>query len=187
MDADKILVLDNGELVGNGTHEQLLERSEVYQKFIFPKVVICIKKVGKNMRNFQGQLLIKVDETRQRWGKLKCSRNCNADMELYGLPKSCSYVCYISSRCYYFTWIIRSLFYGGHYRSIYCTERFKWYSKNVCMLLIAIYGVTVLLTWLQTFVMINVALKQFKKYDKIFLRKSKRFLYGSLMCVPKVI
>ncbi|PFA61934.1 ABC transporter ATP-binding protein [Bacillus cereus] len=32
MDADKILVLDNGELVGNGTHEQLLERSEVYQE-----------------------------------------------------------------------------------------------------------------------------------------------------------
>ncbi|MEB9726699.1 ABC transporter ATP-binding protein, partial [Bacillus cereus] len=32
MDADKILVLDNGELVGNGTHEQLLERSEIYQE-----------------------------------------------------------------------------------------------------------------------------------------------------------
>ncbi|WP_095021821.1 ABC transporter ATP-binding protein [Bacillus thuringiensis] len=32
MDADKILVLDNGELVGNGTHEQLLEQSEVYQE-----------------------------------------------------------------------------------------------------------------------------------------------------------
>ena len=60
-------------------------------------------------------------------------------------------------------------------------------TARMCMLLIAIYGVTVLLTWLQTFVMINVALKQFKKYDKIFLRKSKRFLYGSLMCVPKVI
>ena len=60
-------------------------------------------------------------------------------------------------------------------------------TARMCMLLIAIYGVTVLLTWLQTFVMINVALKQFKKYDKIFLRKSKRFLYGSLMCVLKVI
>lgn len=60
-------------------------------------------------------------------------------------------------------------------------------TARMCMLLIAIYGVTVLLTWLQTFVMINVALKTIQKYDKIFLRKSKRFLYGSLMCVPKVI
>ncbi|MDZ3952319.1 ABC transporter ATP-binding protein [Bacillus thuringiensis] len=32
IDADKILVLDNGELVGNGTHETLLETCEVYQE-----------------------------------------------------------------------------------------------------------------------------------------------------------
>ena len=38
----------------------------------------------------------------------------------------------------------------------------------MCMLLIAIYGVTVLLTWLQTFVMINVALKQFKNTTRYF-------------------
>lgn len=32
IDADKILVLDNGELVGNGTHEDLLATCEVYQE-----------------------------------------------------------------------------------------------------------------------------------------------------------
>ncbi|KFM98912.1 ABC transporter ATP-binding protein [Bacillus clarus] len=32
IDADKILVLDNGELVGNGTHEALLVTCEVYQE-----------------------------------------------------------------------------------------------------------------------------------------------------------
>ena len=127
-----------------------------------------------------------MDETHRRWEKLKCPRNCNADMELYGLSKSRSNVCYISSRCYYFTWIIRSLFYGSHYDQ-YIVPKDLSGTARMCMLLIAIYGVTVLLTWLQTFVMINVALKQFKKYDKIFLRKSKRFLYGSLMCVLKVI
>ena len=31
-DADKIIVLDNGEIVGVGTHEELLETSEVYQQ-----------------------------------------------------------------------------------------------------------------------------------------------------------
>ncbi|HDR8072422.1 TPA: ABC transporter ATP-binding protein [Bacillus cereus] len=32
IDADKILVLDNGDLVGNGTHEGLLETCEVYKE-----------------------------------------------------------------------------------------------------------------------------------------------------------
>lgn len=32
IDADKILVLNNGELVGNGTHEDLLATCEVYQE-----------------------------------------------------------------------------------------------------------------------------------------------------------
>ena len=41
-------------------------------------------------------------------------------------------------------------------------------TARMCMLLIAIYGVTVLLTWLQTFVMINVALKQFKNTTRYF-------------------
>ena len=71
MDADKILVLDNGELVGNGTHEQLLERSEVYQEIYLPKVVICIKKVGKNMRNFQGQFANKGGRNTPKMGKAK--------------------------------------------------------------------------------------------------------------------
>ncbi|WP_100618193.1 ABC transporter ATP-binding protein [Bacillus cereus] len=35
IDADKILVLDNGKLVGNGTHEDLLATCEVYQDIYF--------------------------------------------------------------------------------------------------------------------------------------------------------
>ncbi|WP_336652814.1 MULTISPECIES: ABC transporter ATP-binding protein [unclassified Leucobacter] len=33
-DADQILVIENGEIVGRGTHEQLLESSEVYQEIV---------------------------------------------------------------------------------------------------------------------------------------------------------
>ena len=32
MHCDQILVLDNGELVGVGTHEELLKNCEVYQE-----------------------------------------------------------------------------------------------------------------------------------------------------------
>ena len=41
-DADEILVLDDGELVGMGTHEQLLDTCAVYQEIYhsqFPKEV----------------------------------------------------------------------------------------------------------------------------------------------------
>jgi ABC-type multidrug transport system fused ATPase/permease subunit len=40
--ADRILVLDNGNLVGNGTHQSLLQDCEVYQEIYysqFPKEV----------------------------------------------------------------------------------------------------------------------------------------------------
>ena len=41
-------------------------------------------------------------------------------------------------------------------------------TARMCLLLIAIYGVTVLLTWLQTFVMVNVALKRYKNKTRYF-------------------
>lgn len=34
MDADRILVLENGRLVGNGTHEKLLETCEIYREIV---------------------------------------------------------------------------------------------------------------------------------------------------------
>jgi ATP-binding cassette subfamily B protein len=34
MDADQILVLDDGRIVGQGTHEQLLETSETYSEIV---------------------------------------------------------------------------------------------------------------------------------------------------------
>ncbi|EEL23017.1 Multidrug resistance ABC transporter, ATP-binding and permease component [Bacillus cereus Rock1-3] len=44
-------------------------------------------------------------------------------------------------------------------------------TARMCMLLIAIYGVTVLLTWLQTYVMINVALKTIQKIRQDIFEK----------------
>lgn len=34
MDADNILVLDNGEIVGQGTHRDLLEKCKVYREIV---------------------------------------------------------------------------------------------------------------------------------------------------------
>jgi len=47
IDADKILVLDNGELVGDGTHEELLEQCEVYKEIYLSQGVNLYKKGGK--------------------------------------------------------------------------------------------------------------------------------------------
>ena len=32
--ADKILVIDNGEIVQNGTHDELMKQDNIYRKFI---------------------------------------------------------------------------------------------------------------------------------------------------------
>lgn len=42
MNADQILVLENGEIVGQGTHEALLKDCEVYQD-------IYISQMGKGV------------------------------------------------------------------------------------------------------------------------------------------
>jgi ATP-binding cassette subfamily B protein len=34
MDADEILVIDNGEIVDRGTHDSLLKSSEIYQEIV---------------------------------------------------------------------------------------------------------------------------------------------------------
>ncbi|PEJ63117.1 ABC transporter ATP-binding protein [Bacillus wiedmannii] len=44
-------------------------------------------------------------------------------------------------------------------------------TARMCLLLIAIYGVTVLVTWLQTFVMVNVALKTIQKIRQDIFEK----------------
>lgn len=48
-------------------------------------------------------------------------------------------------------------------------------TARMCLLLIAIYGVTVLLTWLQTFVMVNVALKTIQKIRQDIFEKIQTF------------
>jgi ATP-binding cassette subfamily B protein len=47
MDADQIIVLDNGEIVGQGTHESLLAGCRVYQE-------IYHSQIGKEMRTYEG-------------------------------------------------------------------------------------------------------------------------------------
>ena len=38
MDADQILVLDKGKVVGQGTHEELLANNEVYQEIAYSQL-----------------------------------------------------------------------------------------------------------------------------------------------------
>ncbi|PDZ65625.1 multidrug ABC transporter ATP-binding protein [Bacillus cereus] len=47
IDADKILVLDNGDLVGDGTHKELLEQCEVYQEIYLSQGGNLNKEGGK--------------------------------------------------------------------------------------------------------------------------------------------
>ncbi len=39
MDADKILVLDNGRIVGEGTHESLLRTCDFYREYISSQLI----------------------------------------------------------------------------------------------------------------------------------------------------
>jgi len=38
MDADQIIVLDNGRVAGQGTHAQLLKNNEVYQEIAYSQL-----------------------------------------------------------------------------------------------------------------------------------------------------
>jgi ATP-binding cassette subfamily B protein len=38
MDADEIIVLDNGRVVGQGTHQELLKNNEVYQEIAYSQL-----------------------------------------------------------------------------------------------------------------------------------------------------
>jgi ATP-binding cassette subfamily B protein len=38
MNADKIIVLDEGRIVGIGTHKELMETSEVYREIVFSQL-----------------------------------------------------------------------------------------------------------------------------------------------------
>ena len=88
-------------------------------------------------------------------------------MELYGLPKA-------ALMFVIFLVVVTTLLglLGPYFMGViidqYIVPKDLSGTARMCMLLIAIYGVTVLLTWLQTFVMINVALKQFKNTTRYF-------------------
>ena len=51
MNADKILVLDNGECVGMGTHEELLKNCEVYKQIALSQLSKEELENGKKRRN----------------------------------------------------------------------------------------------------------------------------------------
>ena len=38
MDADQIIVLDNGKIVGKGTHDQLMKECQVYQEIAYSQL-----------------------------------------------------------------------------------------------------------------------------------------------------
>ncbi len=47
IDADQILVLDNGKLVGNGTHENLIRSCKVYQEIYLSQGGSLYEEGGK--------------------------------------------------------------------------------------------------------------------------------------------
>ena len=88
-------------------------------------------------------------------------------MELYGLPKAAlTFVIFLV----FVTTLLGLL--GPYLMGViidqYIVPKDLSGTARMCLVLIAIYGVTVLLTWLQTFVMVNVALKRYKNTTRYF-------------------
>ena len=168
IDADKILVLDNGELVDDGTHEELLEQCEVYQEIYLSQGGNLYKKVGKNMRNFQGQFANKGGRNASKMGKAKNTKGTVMRVWNYmGYQKAAlTFVIFLV----FVTTLLGLL--GPYLMGViidqYIVPKDLSGTARMCLILIAIYGVTVLLTWLQTFVMVNVALKRYKNKTRYF-------------------
>ena len=40
MDADQIIVLDKGEVVGRGTHEELLQQNDIYREIAHSRLIV---------------------------------------------------------------------------------------------------------------------------------------------------
>lgn len=54
MDADKIIVLDEGKIVGQGTHDELMKSNEIYQEIAYSQLskeeLSTVKKQSKEAK-----------------------------------------------------------------------------------------------------------------------------------------
>ncbi|HDR7326628.1 MULTISPECIES: ABC transporter ATP-binding protein [Bacillus] len=115
------------------------------------------------MRNFQGQFANKGGRNAPKSGKVKNTKGTVKRIWNYmGYEKAAlMFVIFLV----FVTTLLGLL--GPYFMGViidqYIVPKDLNGTARMCMLLIAIYGVTVLLTWLQTYVMINVALKTIQK------------------------
>ncbi len=122
------------------------------------------------MRNFQGQFANKGGRNSPKGGKVKNTKGTVKRIWNYmGYEKAAlMFVIFLV-----FTTLLGLL--GPYFMGViidrYIVPKDLNGTARMCMLLIAIYGVTVLLTWLQTYVMINVALKTIQKIRQDIFEK----------------
>ncbi|MFD6507113.1 MULTISPECIES: ABC transporter ATP-binding protein [unclassified Bacillus (in: firmicutes)] len=123
------------------------------------------------MRNFQGQFANKGGRNAPKSGKVKNTKGTVKRIWNYmGYEKAAlMFVIFLV----FITTLLGLL--GPYFMGViidqYIVPKDLNGTARMCMLLIAIYGVTVLLTWLQTFVMINVALKTIQKIRQDIFEK----------------
>ncbi|MCU4770249.1 ABC transporter ATP-binding protein/permease [Bacillus toyonensis] len=123
------------------------------------------------MRNFQGQFANKGGRNSSKSGKVKNTKGTVKRIWNYmGYEKAAlMFVIFLV----FVTTLLGLL--GPYFMGViidqYIVPKDLNGTARMCMLLIAIYGVTVLLTWLQTYVMINVALKTIQKIRQDIFEK----------------
>ncbi|OOR13126.1 multidrug ABC transporter ATP-binding protein [Bacillus cereus] len=123
------------------------------------------------MRNFQGQFGNKGGRNNPKTGKTKNTKGTIMRVWNYMGYQKASLMFVII--LVFITTLLGLL--GPYYMGViideYIVPKDLSGTARMCMLLIAIYGITVLLTWLQTFVMINVALKTIQKIRQDIFEK----------------
>ncbi|KMQ06519.1 multidrug ABC transporter ATP-binding protein [Bacillus cereus] len=123
------------------------------------------------MRNFQGQFANKGGRNAPKMGKAKNTKGTVMRVWNYmGYQKAAlTFVIFLV----FVTTLLGLL--GPYLMGViidqYIVPKDLGGTARMCLLLIAIYGVTVFLTWLQTFVMVNVALKTIQKIRQDIFEK----------------
>lgn len=123
------------------------------------------------MRNFQGQFGNKGGRSNSKSGKPKDTKGT--------VMRIWNYMGYQKAALMFVTVLVLVTtllgLLGPYYMGViideYIIPRDLNGTARMCMLLIGIYGVTVLLTWLQTYLMVNVALKTIQKIRQDIFEK----------------
>ncbi|PFW93516.1 multidrug ABC transporter ATP-binding protein [Bacillus pseudomycoides] len=123
------------------------------------------------MRNFQGQFGNKGRRSNSKSGKPKDTKGTVMRIWNYmGYQKAA--LMFVTVLVFVTTLLgLLGPYYMGVIIDEYIIPRDLNGTARMCMLLIGIYGVTVLLTWLQTYLMVNVALKTIQKIRRDIFEK----------------